>query len=139
MGGPRLFTPHPIEMARLFRESMDLPRREAAERYVAKHKITLLLKGARSIIAERNHPPVYNTTGNPGMGSGGMGDVLTGVCAALMAGKHSPRDAAMLGAWLCGRAAELCVFGPGGSPESLTASDVIRHLGAAFRELRGGG
>lgn len=138
LSGPRLFTPHPREMARLFHESLDLPRREAAERYIAKHNITLLLKGARSIIAERGHPIVYNTTGNPGMGSGGMGDVLTGVCAGLMAGKHTPRHAAMLGAWLCGRAAELSVFGAGGSPESLAASDIIRHLGAAFRELRAG-
>jgi NAD(P)H-hydrate epimerase len=116
---------------------MDLPRRKAAEQYVAKHSVTLLLKGARTIIAERKQPLLYNTTGNPGMGTGGMGDVLTGVCAALMGAKHSPREAAMLGAWLCGRAAELSVFGPGGSPESLVASDVIRHLGAAFRDLRG--
>ena len=138
MAGPRLFTPHPLEMGRLFRESLDLPRRQAAERYVAKHAITLLLKGARTLIAERGQPLAYNTTGNPGMGSGGMGDVLTGVCTALMAGKHAPRQAAMLGAWLCGRAAEIAVFGPGGSPESLAATDVIRRLGAAFRDLRDG-
>ncbi|MGH8048930.1 MAG: NAD(P)H-hydrate dehydratase, partial [Chthoniobacterales bacterium] len=137
MDGPRLFTPHPVEMARLFRESMDLQRRPTAEQYVSKHAITLLLKGARTIIAERKRPLLYNTTGNPGMGSGGMGDVLTGVCAALMGAKRTPREAAMLGAWLCGRAAELSVFAPGGSPESLTATDVIRNLGAAFRELRG--
>jgi hydroxyethylthiazole kinase-like uncharacterized protein yjeF len=136
MEGPRLFTPHPIELARLFRESMDIPRREAAEQYVAKHPVTLLFKGSRSIIAERKHPLLFNTTGNPGMGSGGMGDALTGVCASLMAAKHSPREAAMLGSWICGRAAELSVFRPGGSPESLTASDVIHHLGAAFEDLR---
>jgi hydroxyethylthiazole kinase-like uncharacterized protein yjeF len=136
MEGPRLFTPHSLEMARLFRESMDLPRIETAERYSTKVPITLLLKGARTIIAEKNQPVLYNTTGNPGMASGGMGDVLTGVCSALMAAKHSPRDAATLGAWLCGRAAELSVFAPGGSPESLVASDVIKNLGAAFRELR---
>ncbi len=139
MDGPRLFTPHPVEMARLFRESADLTRRETAGRYVARHKVTLLLKGSRTIIAERGQPMAYNTTGNPGMGSGGMGDVLTGVCTALMAAHHlSPREAAMLGAWLCGRAAEIAVFGPNGSPESLSATDVIHHLGAAFRDLRAG-
>ncbi len=139
MEGPRLFTPHPKEMARLFHESRQLPRRETAEQYTAKHKITLLLKGSRTLIAEHNFPPAYNTTGNPGMGSGGMGDALTGVCAGLMAQKQTPRNAAMLGAWLCGRAAELCIFSPGGSPESLAARDVISHLGAAFQELRRGG
>jgi NAD(P)H-hydrate epimerase len=71
------------------------------------------------------------------MGTGGMGDVLTGVCAALMAQGHSPRNAALLGAWVCGRAAERHVFGPDGSPESLVASEVIRHLGGAFRDARG--
>ncbi len=71
------------------------------------------------------------------MGSGGMGDALTGVCAALLAQKHTPRETAMLGAWLCGRAAERFVFGPNGSPESLVASEVIRHLGGALRDLQG--
>jgi NAD(P)H-hydrate epimerase len=134
--GPRLLTPHPGEMARLFPESAHLPRRAAAEQFVAQHGVTLLLKGARTIIAEAGAPTVFNTTGNPGMGSGGMGDALTGVCAALLAQKHPPREAAMLGAWLCGRAAERFVFGPNGSPESLVASEVIRHLGGAFRDLQ---
>ena len=134
--GPRLLTPHPGEMARLFPESAHLPRRAAAEQFVAQHGVTLLLKGARTVIAEAGSPTVFNTTGNPGMGSGGMGDALTGVCAALLAQKHSPREAAMLGAWLCGRAAERYVFGPNGSPESLVASEVIHHLGGAFRDLQ---
>jgi NAD(P)H-hydrate epimerase len=134
--GPRLFTPHPGEMARLFPESAHLPRRAAAEQFVARHDVTLLLKGARTIIAEAGAPVVFNTTGNPGMGSGGMGDALTGVCAALLAQKHPPREAAMLGAWLCGRATERYVFSPNGSPESLVASEVIHHLGGAFRDLQ---
>jgi NAD(P)H-hydrate epimerase len=134
--GPRLLTPHPGEMARLFPESTRLSRRTAAEQFVARHDVTLLLKGARTVIAEAGAPTVFNTTGNPGMGSGGMGDALTGVCAALLAQKHMPREAAMLGAWLCGRAAERYVFGPNGSPETLVASEVIRHLGGTLRDLR---
>jgi NAD(P)H-hydrate epimerase len=134
--GPRLLTPHPGEMARLFPESARLPRRTAAEQFVARHAVTLLLKGARTVIAEAGALTVFNTTGNPGMGSGGMGDALTGVCAALLARKHTPREAAMLGAWLCGRAAERYVFGPNGSPESLVASEVIHHLGGAFRDIQ---
>lgn len=139
MAGPRLFTPHPGEMARLFPASRDLSRRAAAEQYAAKHPLTLLLKGARTVIATKNRPTLFNTTGNPGMGSGGMGDVLTGVCAAFLARGMTPPDAAALGAWICGRAAERFVFGAGGSPESLTASDVLAHLGGAFRDVYSGG
>ena len=72
------------------------------------------------------------------MGSGGMGDVLTGVCAALIGSNQSPRDAAMLGAWLCGRAAESAIFNGSDSQESLSATSVIDHLGAAFKSLRMG-
>ena len=100
--------------------------------------MTLLLKGSRTIIAQGNHPAVFNSTGNPGMGSGGMGDVLTGVCAALIGGGHSPRHAAILGAWLCGRAAEIAIFNGGDSQESLSATSVITHLGAACNSLRNG-
>lgn len=135
--GPRLITPHPGEMERLFPAGSKLARRAAAEQYAALHPVTVLLKGARTVIAQAGAATAFNTTGNPGMGSGGMGDVLTGVCAALLAQRHSPRDAAMLGAWICGRAAERYVFGPGGSPESLVAGEIIRHLGGTLRELRG--
>jgi NAD(P)H-hydrate epimerase len=83
-------------------------------------------------------PPVFNSTGNPGMGSGGMGDVLTGVCAALIGGGHSCRDAAMLGAWICGRAAEIAIFHGTDSQESLSASSVIAYLGPACSSLRKG-
>ena len=131
-----VLTPHPGEFARLAPDLADLPRAEAAQQFVDRHPVTLLLKGARTIIAERNQPLKYNTTGNPGMGSGGMGDVLSGVCAALLAQGCTARDAAALGAWLCGRAAEGHVFGPYGSPESLSASYVIDHLGTAFTALR---
>lgn len=134
--GPRLFTPHPGEMQRLYHPARHLKRREAATQFASEHPLTLLLKGARTVIADREHPVAYNTTGNPGMGSGGMGDVLTGVCAALMARKHPPYDAARIGAWVCGRAAERSIFLKGGSPESLTASDVLDELGGAFNDLR---
>ena len=72
------------------------------------------------------------------MGSGGMGDVLSGVTAALMGGGKTPRDAAITGAWLCGRAAEIALFKGSDSQESLAASSVIEHLGAAFQSLRNG-
>ena len=87
--------------------------------------ITLLLKGSRTIVCERGKPISYNTTGNPGMASGGMGDVLTGVCAGLAGRELSMYDAARIGAWICGRAAEISIFQNGASEESLLASDVL--------------
>lgn len=135
--GPRLLTPHPGEMERLSSPS-GRSRRAWAEELTEKYPVTLFLKGARTVITQRNQPTAFNTTGNPGMGSGGMGDVLTGVLAALIGGAHSPRDAAMLGAWICGRAAEIAIFKGGDSQESLSASSVIDHLGAACNSLRKG-
>lgn len=135
--GPRLLTPHPGEMERLFPQAARL-RRDWAFDFVKHYPVTLLLKGARTIIAQGGYPPSFNQTGNPGMGSGGMGDVLTGVCAALLAAGKSPRDAAMLGAWFCGRAAEIAVFNGVDSQESLSATSAIAHLGAAFKSLRNG-
>ena len=133
--GPRLLTPHPGEMKRLFPNEC-ATRAEQARQFCAAHKVTLLLKGSRTIVAESSQPLSYNTTGNPGMATGGMGDVLTGVCAALLAQKLIPFDAARLGAWLCGRAAEIAIFDDGASEESLLPSDVIANLGGAFRDLR---
>ena len=135
--GSRLLTPHPGEMERLFPQAARM-RREWAVDFVKDYPVTLLLKGARTIIAQGDYPPAFNQTGNPGMGSGGMGDVLTGVCAALLGAGKSPRDAASLGAWLCGRAAEIAVFNGIDSQESLSASSAIAHLGAAFKSLRNG-
>jgi NAD(P)H-hydrate epimerase len=112
------------------------PRAEIAAKFSEKYAVTLLLKGSRTIVAERGHPLSYNTTGNPGMATGGMGDILTGVCGALLGQKLSPNEAARVGAWVCGRAAELALSGGQASEESLLPRDVIEHLGAAFRELR---
>ena len=133
--GPRLLTPHPGEMKRLF-PAGKITREKYAARFCAKYPVTLLFKGSRTIVAERGRPLSYNTTGNPGMATGGMGDVLTGVCAALLALKLAPFDAARLAAWLCGRAAEIAVFHAGASEESLLPSDVLKNLGAAFNDLR---
>jgi NAD(P)H-hydrate epimerase len=133
---PRLLTPHPGEMGRLDPHAGANPRAEVARQFVERYPVTLLLKGARTIVAAKGLPLSYNTTGNPGMASGGMGDVLTGVCAAL-AGQRLPLfDAARIGAWICGRAAEIAVFERGESEESLSATQVIKYLGAAFAGLR---
>src|SRR4029077_3264001 len=94
-------------------------RAKTATKFCHRFPITLLLKGSRTIIAERDRPLSYNTTGNPGMATGGMGDILTGVCAGLLGQGLSPYDAARLAAWLCGRAAEIAIFGGSQSQQSL--------------------
>ncbi|GAB4168155.1 MAG: NAD(P)H-hydrate dehydratase [Terrimicrobiaceae bacterium] len=136
--GPRLLTPHPGEMERLFPQG-NRTRRQWAEDFVGQYPGTaLLLKGGRSIILEHGRPGYFNPTGNPGMATGGMGDALTGVTAALV-GQYPGADPSELlaaAAWLCGRSAELAVFEAGLSPESLAATDVIACLGAAFQSLR---
>jgi len=133
--GPRLVTPHPGEIKRLF-DPGKMSRAATARNFCEQFPVTLLFKGSRTIVAERDRPLSFNTTGNPGMASGGMGDVLTGVCAGLLGRKLSLYDAARLGAWVCGRAAEMAIFISGASEESLLASDVLDHLGDAFNELR---
>ncbi len=133
--GPRLLTPHPGEMKRLF-PLEKVTRAKHAKRFCAKYPVTLLYKGSRTIVAASERPISYNTTGNPGMATGGMGDVLTGVCAALLAQHLAPYDAARLGAWLCGRAAELALSHGRASQESLLPTDVLANLGSAFTDLR---
>lgn len=134
--GPRLLTPHPGEMERLSPRG-NRTRREWMKDFVERHPVTLLLKGSRTIIGSGGQPPAFNSTGHPGMASGGMGDVLTGVCAALAGGGLPLLSAAKLGAWICGHAAEWAIR-EGASAESLCASDVLHQLGPAFARLRGG-
>lgn len=135
--GPRLLTPHPGEMDRLV-ESGKMSRAGRARTFCEHFPVTLMLKGSRTVVCERGKPLSYNSTGNPGMATGGMGDVLTGVCAALIAQKLSIYDAARLGAWVCGRAAEMSIFQSGESEQSLLPNDLAHHLGRAFNELRAG-
>jgi ADP-dependent NAD(P)H-hydrate dehydratase / NAD(P)H-hydrate epimerase len=132
--GKRLLTPHPGEMKRLFPDDQQ-SRAKTATKFCARFPVTLLLKGSRTIVAEHGGPLSYNTTGNPGMATGGMGDVLTGVCAGLLGQGLSPYNAARVGAWLCGRAAEIAIFNGNPSEQSLLPRDVLDHLGEAFKEL----
>ena len=132
--GKRLLTPHPGEMKRLFPEEQQ-SRAKTATKFSDRFPVILLLKGSRTIVAERGRPLSYNTTGNPGMATGGMGDVLTGVCAGLLGQGLLPYDAGRVGAWLCGRAAEIAIFNYNQSEQSLLPRDVLDHLGDALKEL----
>jgi NAD(P)H-hydrate epimerase len=132
--GKRLLTPHPGEMKRLWPDAKE-GRARTATKFCQRFPVTLLLKGSRTIVAERDRPLSYNTTGNPGMATGGMGDILTGVCAGLAGQGLSLYDAARLGAWLCGRAAEMAIFNGRQSEQSLLPRDLLDHLGEVFKEL----
>jgi hydroxyethylthiazole kinase-like uncharacterized protein yjeF len=132
--GPRLLTPHPGEMSRLYATN-NLSRAEIVERFTNEYAVTLLLKGARTLVGQRGYSLSYNSTGTPGMATGGSGDLLTGVCGALLGRGILPYDAARLGAWLCGRAAELTLRDE--SEESMLPSDTLQFLGKAYEELRG--
>ena len=134
---PRLLTPHPGEMERLF-PAKERSRAHWAEDFVEQYPVTLLLKGARTLIAQSAEPLLYNTTGHPGMSSGGMGDVLTGVATAFLAAGYSCRNAAQLAAWLCGRSAEIAIYHSKLSAQSLVASSVIDHLGMSFESIKTG-
>ncbi|HZS17477.1 MAG TPA: NAD(P)H-hydrate dehydratase [Candidatus Udaeobacter sp.] len=132
--GKRLLTPHPGEMKRLSPGEKET-RARTATKFCQRFPVTLLLKGSRTIVAERDRPLSFNTTGDPGMATGGMGDVLTGVCAGLLGQGLSPYDSARLGAWVCGRAAEIAIFNGNQSQQSLLPRDVLDHLGHAFSEI----
>ncbi len=123
-------TPHPGEFRRLAPDLADLDRLPAATAFVARHPCTLLLKGARTLVAAAGESTRFNPTGHAGMASGGQGDVLAGVGGALLAAGLRPLDAASLAAWLCGRAAELALAEGPFTPAGAT----LRHLGAAVRD-----
>jgi NAD(P)H-hydrate epimerase len=130
-----VITPHPGELQRLFPEAGTLPRADAARQFVQRHPCTLLFKGARTIVTGPGQPLHFNSTGTPAMATGGQGDVLTGLVAALLAGGQAPLDAARTAAWLAGRASELAQIA-GQSEHSLLARDTATWLGEAFCALR---
>ena len=113
-GGPRIFTPHPGEMARLIGAPIHAVQQDrlAAAQWlnpVAEHDLPPLitvLKGAGTVVASTKGKWAINTSGNPGMGAGGMGDVLSGIIGGLLAQAYSPWNAATLGVYLHGLAAD---------------------------------
>ncbi len=133
--GQRLLTPHQGEMGRLTKVE-GIPRWQIASDFAAKFQVTLILKGARTLIAEQGMPICANPTGSPALAAGGTGDCLTGICAGLLAQAVQPYPAACIAAWLHGRAAEYAMAEFGESEESLVAGDIPRSLGRAFCGLK---
>jgi hydroxyethylthiazole kinase-like uncharacterized protein yjeF len=132
---PALLTPHAGELARLLgveREAIEARRLQHARRAAAELGAVVLLKGSTTVVAHPDGRVRVNPTGTPALGTAGSGDVLAGLCGALLAGGIDPFDAGSLGAWLHGLAGRLA--SADGAP--IAASDVVGALPAAFRALR---
>lgn len=135
-----ILTPHPGEMGRLAALSTDkveCDRIGVAQAFAVKYQIYLILKGARTIIAAPNGAIAINGSGNPGMASGGMGDVLTGVLAALLAQGYEPFSACKLGVFIHGYAADLVAAEKG--EIGISAVDAQERLPYAIKELASSG
>jgi hydroxyethylthiazole kinase-like uncharacterized protein yjeF len=134
-GGLRLLTPHPGELKRLAAALTPGSARPAEDLAISQHAV-VLAKSARSAVIESGKPTRWNTTGHPCMARGGMGDVLTGFMTAFIALGMDPADAAALGSWLIGCAAEIHQRTGSGAPEDFSASQLIRLTGQALAALR---
>jgi NAD(P)H-hydrate epimerase len=133
--GPAVLTPHPGELARMLGTGVaDIQGRrvEAARECAGRFGAVVVLKGARTVVAEPAGRAWINPTGNPGMAGPGMGDVLAGVIAAHLARGIAPLDAALLGVYLHGLAGDLAAAATG--PWGLLASEVADRLPAAVRQ-----
>ena len=129
-----ILTPHPGEMRRLDPACDPVNRRlEAAEGFAKRHDVILVLKGAGTVIALPDGRTWVNPTGNPGMGKGGSGDVLTGVILGLLVQGYTPEVAAVMGVFLHGHAGDLAVLTTG--LEGLLASDLLHALPRAFLSI----
>ncbi len=128
-----VLTPHPKELQRLIGKwDDDFEKLEMAKAFSKKYDSVLVIKGSNTITIYDGKGYV-NTTGNPGMGTGGTGDVLTGMITGLIAQGYEPLKAAIFGVYLHGRAGDITVEKTG--YQALTASGVIEGIGSAFLDL----
>lgn len=131
-----IFTPHPGEMARLAGTAtarVEADRIGTARQFAAHYGVCLVLKGAQTVIAAPDGRVAINGSGNPGMASGGMGDVLTGVLVALLGQGYDPFSACKLGVFLHGFAADLVAAEKGEA--GMSATDVQERLPYAIHQL----
>ena len=130
---PVVITPHPGELSRLIKTSVDKiqrDRRASAIKTAKLYNVIVLLKGHNTIVT--NGKKVYvNKTGNPGMATGGSGDILTGIIATFLAQGFSPFDSACLGAHIHGLAGDIACKKIGET--SLVATDILDYLPDAFK------
>ena len=134
-GGPRILTPHQGEFARLLNSAeTDRTQLEVeAVEFATRHQLILVLKGHRTLVTDGTRS-YRNQTGNPGMATGGCGDVLTGVITALLCQGLDAFDAAQLGVYVHGLAGDLAARRLGET--SLIARDLVDALPEVFRQQR---
>jgi NAD(P)H-hydrate epimerase len=129
-----VLTPHAKEFERIFGETKnDLDRINTAIKNAVLLKIIIVLKGPFTLVATPAGTAHFNTTGNPGMATGGSGDVLTGIITGLIAQQYSPEQAAVSGVFIHGLAGDMAAAEL--SEEALIASDIVDYLGKAYKDL----
>ncbi|MDI6870689.1 MAG: NAD(P)H-hydrate dehydratase [Bacillota bacterium] len=136
---PAVLTPHPGEMAALMSLPVDAVERyrvDAAREVAQSWRSVLVLKGAHTVIATPDGELFLNPTGNPGLATGGTGDVLTGAITSLLAQGMTPVRAAVAGVYLHGLAGDLAAKERG--PVGMAASDVVRQLPRAIQRVLSG-
>jgi ADP-dependent NAD(P)H-hydrate dehydratase / NAD(P)H-hydrate epimerase len=134
----RCLTPHPGEMARMLGARVDDVQRdriETAREFATRYRVYVVLKGARSVIGTPDGRVFVNPRGNPGMASGGTGDVLTGMLGAFLARGMEPGAALQSSVYLHGSAGDIAAERVG--EEALIARDVVAAIPEAFKRLRG--
>ena len=128
-----ILTPHPGELARLCGltvAEVQADRIGLAAAQAAAWGVVLVLKGARTVVAAPGRPAAVIPTGNAGMATGGTGDVLAGLCGALLAGGLGPFDAARVAAWVHGAAGDLVAARLG--ERGLLAGDLGEAIGQVW-------
>jgi hydroxyethylthiazole kinase-like uncharacterized protein yjeF len=135
---PLILTPHPGELARLLsisREEVVQNRIPIAQKVATSFRVYLVLKGGRTLVVDPEGRVAINMTGNPGMATGGTGDVLTGLIAGLLAQGVDAGLAARAGVYLHGLAGDLAAEAVG--QEAMLASDLMAQIPGAIRRLKG--
>jgi NAD(P)H-hydrate epimerase len=135
LGVPAVLTPHPAEMARLTgltTADVQADRLGLAGARAREWGVTVVLKGARTVVADPEGPPAVIPTGNAGMATGGTGDVLCGLTGALLAGGLAPRAAGRVAAWVHGRAGDRLAERLG--QRGLLAGDLGEAIGEVWAE-----
>ncbi len=127
-----IFTPHPKEFERLVGKSVTgFERLQKQIEFAEKYKVYLILKGAHTATVTPEGTVCFNSTGNPGMATGGSGDVLTGIISSLLSQNYTPFDAAVFGVYIHGLAGDFAAEQKGQYP--LIASDIINFLPDALK------
>jgi len=131
-----IFTPHPKEFHRLAgKHNDDYDRLQLQKEFSFRNQAYVVLKGGHTAITTPEGECYFNSTGNPGMATGGSGDVLTGMITGLKAQAYSSLDACLLGVYLHGLAGDFACIETG--EEALISGDIIKHIGKAFQTLYG--